>query len=111
MATDVAFFSPCAPIIRIYIQEIGKIEAEPKLAADTGPTFDSPGCPDCLDCASGFPGKKSAKCFLTITGPTPGPPPPCGIQKVLCKFKCETSAPNLPGFERPTNAFKLAPST
>jgi hypothetical protein len=34
---------------------------------------------------------------LTPIGPTPGPPPPCGMQKVLCRFRCETSPPNLPG--------------
>ncbi len=27
----------------------------------------------------------------------PGPPPPCGMQKVLCRFRCDTSAPNSPG--------------
>jgi len=32
-------------------------------------------------------GKKGTKCFATPIGPIPGPPPPCGIQKVLCKFK------------------------
>ena len=26
---------------------------------------------------------KLDKCPLTAIGPTPGPPPPCGIQKVL----------------------------
>jgi len=29
--------------------------------------------------------------------PMPGPPPPCGMQKVLCKFKWHTSAPMSPG--------------
>ena len=37
----------------------------------------------------------------TPTGPTPGPPPPCGMQKVLCRLRCETSAPNLPGLGQP----------
>ena len=31
------------------------------------------------------------------TGPTPGPPPPCGMQNVLCRLRCETSPPNSPG--------------
>ena len=31
------------------------------------------------------------------TGPTPGPPPPCGMQNVLCRFRCDTSAPILAG--------------
>ena len=35
-------------------------------------------------------------------GPTPGPPPPCGMQNVLCRFRCQTSAPNWPGAVRPT---------
>jgi len=33
--------------------------------------------------------------------PTPGPPPPCGMQK-SCAVQCETSAPNSPGFASPT---------
>ena len=31
------------------------------------------------------------------TGPTPGPPPPCGMQNVLCRLRWLTSAPNSPG--------------
>ena len=45
------------------------------------------------------------------TGPTPGPPPPCGMQNVLCRLRCETSAPNSPGRASPTSALRLAPST
>ncbi len=33
----------------------------------------------------------------TPTGPAPGPPPPCGVEKVLCKLKCMTSKPRSPG--------------
>ena len=40
----------------------------------------------------------------------PGPPPPCGMQNVLCKLMCDTSAPNLPGRARPTSALRFAPS-
>ena len=47
----------------------------------------------------------------TRPGPTPGPPPPCGMQNVLCRLRCETSAPNWPGAARPTSAFRFAPST
>ena len=47
---------------------------------------------------------------LDRTGPTPGPPPPCGMQKVLCRFRCETSQPYLPGLATPTSAFMFAPS-
>ncbi len=35
-------------------------------------------------------------------GPTPGPPPPCGMQKVLCKLRWQTSAPISPGLTSPT---------
>lgn len=43
------------------------------------------------------PGKNFAKWALTPIGPNPGPPPPWGIAKVLCKFKWQTSAPKYPG--------------
>ena len=36
---------------------------------------------------NGLDGKKGAKCSTTPIGPIPGPPPPCGIANVLCKFK------------------------
>ena len=31
----------------------------------------------------------------TPIGPMPGPPPPCGMQKVLCRLRWQTSAPML----------------
>ena len=37
IATSVALVKPAPPIIRIYIQEIGRIEAEPNGALETGP--------------------------------------------------------------------------
>ena len=40
----------------------------------------------------------------------PGPPPPCGMQNVLCRLMWQTSAPMSPGRQRPTCAFRLAPS-
>src|SRR5262249_50295604 len=49
--------------------------------------------------------------------PAPAPPPrrgaapPCGMQNVLCRFRCDTSAPNAPGAASPTSAFRFAPST
>ena len=58
----------------------------------------------------GSPGRNGARCAATATGPTPGPPPPCGMQNVLCRFRCETSPPNSPGRARPTSAFRFAPS-
>ena len=47
---------------------------------------------------------------LMIATRTPGPPPPCGIQKVLCKLRWQTSAPMSPGRQSPTCAFMFAPS-
>ena len=41
----------------------------------------------------------------------PGPPPPCGMQKVLCRLRWLTSPPNAPGRATPTSALRLAPST
>ena len=38
-----------------------------------------------------------ARCAATPIGPMPGPPPPCGMQKVLCRFRWQTSAPMSPG--------------
>ncbi len=40
----------------------------------------------------------------------PGPPPPCGMAKVLCRFMWLTSAPMLAGEVSPTWALRLAPS-
>jgi len=47
---------------------------------------------------------------VTATGPAPGPPPPCGVEKVLCRLSCTMSAPMCPGFATPISAFMLAPS-
>ena len=51
---------------------------------------------------SGWPGRYGARCARTPTGPTPGPPPPCGMQKVLCRLRWDTSEPHLPGLATPT---------
>ena len=59
---------------------------------------------------SGWPGRYGARCAATAIGPMPGPPPPCGMAKVLCRFKWHTSAPISAGLVRPTCAFMLAPS-
>ena len=45
-----------------------------------------------------------------FTGPEPGPPPPCGAAKVLCKFKCIISTPKSAGLAKPIKALKFAPS-
>ena len=47
--------------------------ALPYGAALTGPTLPRPG-------------RNGARCARTPIGPTPGPPPPCGMQNVWCKF-------------------------
>ena len=81
--------------------------ADPYGAAEIGPT--PPAGP--ASSSSGWLGRCGARCARTPTGPTPGPPPPCGMQNVLCRLRCETSAPNLPGRATPTRALRLAPST
>ena len=55
-------------------------------------------------------GMKGARCFRTATGPAPGPPPPCGWEKVLCRLIWITSTPQSPGRVTPMMAFRLAPS-
>src|SRR6266545_7014747 len=98
---------PSAPIIRTNAQEIGKIAALPHGAALIGPT---PVAGPAVGC-KGWLGRNGARCERTPIGPTPGPPPPCGMQKVLCRFRCDTSAPNSPGLAYPSRALRLAPST
>ena len=71
--------------------------ADPYGAAATGPALPRPG-------------RKSARCARTATGPTPGPPPPCGMQNVLCRFRCDTSAPKAGRVATPTSALRFAPS-
>ena len=46
---------------------------------------------------TGWPGRNGARCAATPIGPMPGPPPPCGMQKVLCRLRWQTSAPMSPG--------------
>src|SRR5215207_11140633 len=86
----------------MYIHGIGRMLALPNSAALTMPTALS---------APSLPGRYGARCDLTATGPTPGPPPPCGMQNVLCRFRCDTSAPKRPGLAYPTRALRFAPST
>src|SRR3546814_8852579 len=102
----------------MYIQLIGRMLALPWAAAETMPTEGA--VPSPSSAARTFPspaggrgavrGRKGARCDFTAHGPTPGPPPPCGMQKVLCRLRCETSEPHLPGRATPTRAFMLAPS-
>ena len=79
--------------------------ADPYGAAATGPT------PPGTGGASGWAGRKGARWARTPIGPTPGPPPPWGMQKVLCRFRWLTSPPKRPGWATPTSALRLAPST
>ena len=65
--------------------------AEPNGAAETAPT--GPAGRPSADARAGTR-RGGAR---TATGPTPGPPPPCGMQNVLCRLRWLTSAPNLPG--------------
>ncbi|MNT40122.1 hypothetical protein D3C72_1764160 [compost metagenome] len=82
------------------------MEAEPNGAAETAlwPAT-APGTSDTTWLAM-----NGARCDFMPIGPMPGPPPPCGMQKVLCRFMCDTSAPMSAGRVRPTCAFMLAPS-
>src|SRR5439155_632437 len=84
---------------------MGRIHALPHGAADTVPH----GC--CWRSGTtGWSGRKGPRCAATQIGPIPGPPPPWGMQKVLCRFKWHTSAPTSAGRTRPTWAFMFAPS-
>ena len=71
----------------MYTNGIGRMPAEPNGAAETRPTRASPGS---LPCSFTTPGRYGARWARTATGPTPGPPPPCGMQKVLCRFRWDT---------------------
>ena len=66
----------------MYPYEIIHASAEPNGAADIAGIALSP--PVLI---TGLVGRKGLKCFETQIGPTPGPPPPCGIANVLCRFK------------------------
>ena len=55
-------------------------------------------------------GANGASAADSTTGPEPGPPPPCGVEKVLCRLMCIASMPRSPGLTRPAMALKLAPS-
>ena len=55
-------------------------------------------------------GPVCAKSHLAPYLPAPGPPPPCGVENVWCRFRCITSKPMSPKRARPRKAFWLAPS-
>ena len=62
--------------------------ALPQGAAETAPIPCSP-----PTVTTGWPGRNGARCAATPIGPMPGPPPPCGMQKVLWRLRWQTSAP------------------
>ena len=111
----VAAVRPSGPIIRIYIHEMTRMEAEPKGAAETAPIGRRCGWRAArvvaeATGATGWEGRKGARWAATPIGPMPGPPPPCGMQNVLWRLRWQTSAPMKPGEVSPTCAFILAPS-
>src|SRR3954447_23225245 len=108
MALWVASRSPDAPIRATYAQETDRIPADPHGAALTGPTTPPRGP---ASGRSGWVGRNGARWDRTATGPTPGPPPPWGMQNVLWRLRWLTSAPNRPGWATPTRALRFAPST
>ena len=77
--------------------------AEPYGAALTGPIPSRWCSSGCIGCD----GRYGARCAATATGPTPGPPPPCGMQNVLCRLRCDTSPPNSPGFDQPEQGVEV----
>ena len=82
MATLVASVTPCAPNIEMYPYEIKHAKALPQGAAEMAVIAFSPPVG-----MIGLVGKKGSYCGATQIGPTPGPPPPCGMANVLCKFR------------------------
>ncbi len=79
--------------------------ADPQGAAETARIASEPPTR-----TTGWPGRNGARCAATPIGPMPGPPPPCGIAKVLWRFRWQTSAPIAAGLVSPTCAFMFAPS-
>ena len=78
---------PWAPSILMYIQEIGRISDEPYGAAATALSAPRLSPVDGSTGNTEWPGKNGARWAFTPMAPTPGPPPPCGMQNVLCIFK------------------------
>jgi hypothetical protein len=81
----------------MYIQEIGRMLAEPNWAADTAP-WPALGRSSLPVAATTWSAMKGARWAFRPIGPMPGPPPP-GMQKVLCRFMWLTSAPMVAGGE------------
>src|SRR5690606_20143857 len=105
MAIFVAFVKPSPPIMAMYAYDMARMLALPQGAADTALMAYSPPV-----FTTACPGRNGFSLSFTQIGPMPGPPPPCGMQNVLCRFRWHTSAPMLAGEVKPTCAFMLAPS-
>ena len=72
----------------MYAHEMGRMLELPNGAAETGPI---PSLPPVA--TTGWVGRYGARCSATAIGPMPGPPPPCGMENVLWRFRWQTSAP------------------
>ena len=62
---------------------------------------ETPAVQDFTTCGTGVNGASAA---LSTVGPAPGPPPPWGVENVLCRLMCMASTPRSPGRTRPTMA-------
>src|SRR5918995_1383941 len=85
--------------------------ADPQGAADTGPGPDAGKSSASAEGTAGWLGRNGARWARAATGPTPGPPPPWGMQNVLWRLRWLTAPPNQPGRATPTKALRVAPST
>ena len=75
IAVCVACLKADSPIITMYIHVIGNMLALPYIDPETAYSLSV--------VARGSFGRYGASLSTTPIGPTPGPPPPCGIQNVL----------------------------
>ena len=85
-------------------------DVRPRDRQDARPTRTAPptpGRPAGRAPPSGWPGRNGARWARTATGPTPGPPPPWGMQNVLCRLRWLTSAPKRPGRATPDEGVEV----
>src|SRR5699024_2779776 len=98
MACAVAEVRPAPPVIAMDAQVIGRTPAEPNCEAGDGtPCSTGVELAGASSSAAASVGRNGVRGSATPIVPTPGPTLPRGMVKVLCRFKCETSPPNLPG--------------
>ena len=82
--------------MRMYIHEMSRMLALPHGAAETGA--------DRLRAAGRdhrVPGQERREVRRHADRAHAGPPPPCGMQNVLCRLRWQTSAPMSPGPAEP----------